>query len=209
VKNRPPGDFLEEYWQMSERLEWAHAAFERGQDLAQPKLTFEQFEEYYQKWRSHIKEREVCAGLDQAREVMQRLRRELERTALRQLQKLIEARKDWCVSELMFQGVVATIGLRKSMPEHLKAEFEQVLRDPKTGESFDSEREFREAEQRANQAQAKFRKALVEFEIDWPERVDAALHERLEELGGEKANAWHAELAAQIANLGEAQPEKA
>ena len=207
MSNQPPGDFVEEYWQMSERLKWAEAALGRGQDVAQAKLIFEQFEEYYQKWRSHIKEPEVRAGLDQALEAMKPLRRNLERIALFHLQEVIEARRDWCVSELIFQGVVATIGLRKEMPEHLKAEFEEVLRDRATGESFDSEKEFRDCEQRATEAQAKFRKALVKYEIDWPERVNVAVRERLEKLDVEGANIWQHELAAQIEKLGNTSKE--
>ena len=204
----PPPEFAEEYFQLRERMDWAESALGRGQDVAQTKLLFTQFEEYYQKWRSLIEaDPELRAGFDEALKGLEPLRRHLERIALFHLQEVIEARRDWCRSELIFQGVVATIGLRKEMPEHLKAEFEEVLRDRATGESFDSEKEFRDCEQRATEAQAKFRKALVEYEIDWPERVNVAVRERLEKLDGEGATVWNAEVAAELVKV--AEPPKA
>lgn len=41
------------------------------------------------------------------------------------------------------------------------------------------------------------------LEADWPERVDAALRERLEKLDAQAANVWQAEVAAQLEKLEE------
>lgn len=61
---RPSDEFIEDYWQMRERMDWAQSTLGRGQDVAQGKHFLAGFEEFYQKWRSRIQESDLCAGLD-------------------------------------------------------------------------------------------------------------------------------------------------
>ncbi|HEY0549184.1 MAG TPA: hypothetical protein VGF13_06245 [Verrucomicrobiae bacterium] len=62
---------------------------------------------------------------------------------------------------------------------------------------------YRDAEASAAGEEAKFRKALAGLEVDWPERVDAALRGRMEQLVGSGATAWQAAVSSQLAALGE------
>lgn len=208
MKNTPPDEFIEEYWQMRERMDWARSALGRGQDVAQGKLVLAGFEEFYQKWRPLIQDPDVRAGLDAGREGLQALRRHLEQVYLTHLHEVVEARKDWWTAEQLLKMSISFINLMKHAPAQLRPDMEKIHRDYMK-KDFDPVTHYQDAEASAAEEEAKFRKALVEFEIDWPERVDAAMKVRLEQLDGNSANAWQAVLAAQIAKVGETPSEKA
>ena len=197
----PPEGFVEEYWSMRERMDWAESALGRGQDLAQAKTVLEDFHNFYDRWRQFITDAEVCEGLDRAREHMEKtLGRKLDCIFLAHLEEVIEARKDWCVSELLFEATLNFIGLMKHVPPRMRSELEKIHRESMQCD-FDAETDYREAEADAAESETLFRQALAGLEVDWPERMDAAMRARLEKLDVAGANDWQAEIAAQFGEL--------
>jgi hypothetical protein len=193
---KPPDEFIDEYWKMRERIDWLEASGITGEDIGKAKLFVGELLEFYEKWHPVIKDAELRAGLQAARGGMEDLRIKLEKIYWAHLHEVIEERKEWLFAEAIFKGVVAITVLRRQMPETLKAGFEQILLDHSPG-GFDAEKEYRETEKNVADAEAKFRKALAGLEVDWPERVDAALRGRLEKTDMTGANAWQAEVVAQ------------
>jgi hypothetical protein len=193
----PPDEFIDEYWKMRERIDWLEASGITGEDIGKAKLFVGELLEFYEKWHPVIKDAELRAGLQAAHGGMEDLRIKLEKIYWAHLHEVIEERKEWLVTEAILKGLVAVSVLRKQMPEKLKDGFEQILRDHSMGGEFDMEKAFRETENDVADAEAKFRKALAGLEVDWPERVDAALRERLEKTDMAGANAWQAEVVAQ------------
>ena len=197
----PPQEFADEYWQMRERLDWLMAGGivggQDGKDLSKAKLFVAGLQEFYEKWQPVIQDPKLSRGLKTVRGRFEGLRVKLEKIYWAQLHEVIEARKGWASAEAIFKALVAITVLRKEMPEHLRAEFEKTIRDRETGASFDAETYYRLTEQNASVAEAKFRKELTGLAVDWPERVDAALRERLEQADMAGANQWQAEVVAQ------------
>ncbi|MSU62564.1 MAG: hypothetical protein EXS31_09230 [Pedosphaera sp.] len=62
---------------------------------------------------------------------------------------------------------------------------------------------YQDAEAAAEEEEAKFRKALAGLEVDWPERVDAGIRERLQKLDGTGGNDWQVEVEARMQQVGE------
>lgn len=198
---KPPDEFIDEYWQMRERMAWAEAGLGREQDVALGKAFLQEFRDFYEKWHPVIQIAELRAGLEEMREHLERtLGRHLEQIFLSHLHEVIEARKDWWTGEQLFKGSVNFIALMKHAPEQLRPGLEQIHRDYMK-EEFEPTKYFQDAEASAAGAEADYRKALVGLEVDWPERVDAALRERLEKLDGKGANEWQVEVEAQSAAL--------
>jgi hypothetical protein len=184
-------------------MDWAAAGLGRGQDVAQAKLLVEDFHAFYQKWHPVIKVPELYAGLEAAREHIEKnLVRGLERFFLAHLLEVIEAREDWWTSEQLLKMSVNFINVMKHAPPQLRPELEKVHREHMKKE-FDPTTYYRDAEADAAAEEAKFRKALAGLEVDWPERVDAALRGRMEQLDGSGATAWQAEVSSKLAALGE------
>lgn len=198
---KPPEQFFDEFEPLRERIRWAQAGLGTEKQIAQGKMMLDDFREFFQKWRPQLKgHAEACRLMDTLLGQMDTMERHLHQVFWAHLNEVIGARKEWIQIEALFQAMVAVITLRKQMPEKLRDGFEQILRDYAKGE-FDAEKEYRESEKDVVEAEAKFRKALAGLEVDWPERVDAALRERLEKLDVESANAWQAEVTAQIEKL--------
>ncbi|MCX6896268.1 MAG: hypothetical protein NTZ16_12380 [Verrucomicrobia bacterium] len=185
---KPPQEFIDEYWQMRERMDWLRAGGIDGKDIGKAKLFVGYLLEFHEKWQPVIQDPELRRGLKAARAGFEALRAKLEAVYWAHLHEVIEARKEWFLAESIFQALVAVTVLRREMPEKLRPEFEKVLAEHSSGGIFDAEKEYRETEQDVTEAEAKFRKALAGLEVDWPERVDAALRTRLEALDGDKAN---------------------
>lgn len=199
---RPPDKFIEEYWKLRERMDWANAGLGRGQDVAQGKLLVEDFLGFHEKWRTVIQDTKLRQGLQAAREGMEKLRINLERIFLAHLHEVIEARKDWWTGEQLLKMSVTFISMMKHAPPQLRPELEKIHRDFMKKE-FESATYYRDCEAGAEACETTFRKALAGLEVDWPERVDAALRGRLEKLDGPGATDWQAEVEAQSAALGE------
>ena len=198
----PPDEFIEEYWKMRERMDWAEAGLGRGQDVAQAKLVVEDFREFYEKWHPVITDAELRAGLEAAREGMvNHLARGLEKIFLAHLHEVIEARKDWWTAEQLLKMSVNFISMMKHAPPQLRPELEKIHRDHMKKE-FEPSAHYQEAEADAAEEEAKFRKALAGLEVDWPERVDAAVRGRLEQLDGPGGNEWQAEVEARMQEVG-------
>jgi hypothetical protein len=192
---KPPQKFADEYWQMRERMDWLTAGG-IAEDIGKAKLFVGYVVEFYEKWQPVVKDPELSRGLKIARAGFEDLRVKLEKIYWAHLHEVIEARKEWLLAEGIFKALVAVTVLRREMPEKLRPEFEKILADHSPG-GFDAEKEYRETEQDVTEAEAKYRKALAGLEVDWPERVDAALRERLEKLDGNRAQAWLAEVVTQ------------
>lgn len=194
----PPEEFFEDLERLKSHFDWTAMALGGNdeEDASKGKAIAAEFREFEQKWRKKINDAEFRNAMEAVKKFMTGLESKLEELRRKQLLKVIGARKDWLVAELLFHGNLAIIGLRKEMPEHLRAEFEEVIRDRETGESFNAEKHFRECEQRVAETEADYRKALVGFEVDWPEWADVKLRARLEKLDVEDAKRWEAEIAA-------------
>ena len=197
---KPPEEFFEDYQNMRTHLEWAQAGLGKGDDVAQGKLAVAGFREFYEKWQPKIRDPELRDGVEAVRESVARLQRQLERIFLAHLHEVIEARSDWWVSEQLFKSSLAFIKLMAVVPPQMRSDLEKIHRDS-MGEEYEPTAEYQDAEASANESEAKFRKALAAFEIDWPERVDAAMRARFEQLDGNGANLWQAEVAAQAEKL--------
>jgi hypothetical protein len=191
----PPQKFADEYWQMRERMDWLTAGG-ITEDIGKAKLFLGEFFEFHQKWQTQITDAKLSKGLKISHQAMDGLRVKLEKIYWAHLHEVITARKEWLLAEGIFKALVAVTVLRREMPEKLRPEFEKILADHSPG-GFDAEKEYRETEQDVTEAEAKYRKALTGLEVDWPERVDAALRERLEKLDGNGAEAWLAEVVTQ------------
>jgi hypothetical protein len=203
---KPPDEFIEEYWKMRDRLDWAEAGLGRGQDVAQGKTMLEEFRAFYEKWHPVINVPELREGMEEMHTHMEKtLGRHLEQLFLAHLHEVVEARKDWWTSEQLLKMSVNFIALMKHAPEQLRPGLEKIHRDYMKKE-FEPTTYFQDAEAGAAEEEAKFRKALVELEVDWPERVDSVLRERLEKLDGTGANDWQAEVSSQSAALGGGKP---
>jgi len=197
----PPGEFLEQYWQMRERMQWAEFALERGNDVAQARSIVDEFHSFYDRWRPGLQEAAICAALDEVREhIDTALRPGLEALFLERLGQVLEAYNDWWMSEKSFQLSIAFISLMKHAPPQLRPELERIHRQYMEKE-FDPETHYRDSERDAIEEEAKFRNALAGLEADWPDRMDAATRERLNKLDGADARAWQAEVQQKLATL--------
>src|ERR1017187_2922013 len=167
----PPQQFFDEFEPLHERIRWAQAGLETDRQIAQGKMMIEDFREFFDKWHPQIAgHAEACRLMDDLFQKMNTMERHLHQVFWAHLHEVIEVRKEWTSAEAIFKAVVAITVLRREMPEHLRAEFEETIRDPETGASFDAETHFRETEQAAVAAEAKFRKELTSLAVDWPER---------------------------------------
>lgn len=198
---KPPDQFIEEYWKMRERMDWAKAGLGRGQDVAQARLVVEDFREFYEKWHPVITDAEFREGMEAARAGMEKLNTGLEKVFLAHLHEVIEARKDWWTAEQLLKMSINFISMMKHAPPELRPELEKIHRDHMKKE-FEPTTYYQDAEAEAAGEEAKFRKALTGLEVDWPERVDAALRARLEQSDGAGADEWQAEVATRVEQVG-------
>ena len=200
---RPPEAFIDEYWRMRDRLDWAESALGRGQDVAQAKTVLEEFRAFYQKWHLVITIPDLRQGMEAAHARMEKtLGRGLEKIFLAHLHEVIEARKDWWASEQLFKMSVNFIALMKHSPPEMRPELEKIHRECMK-EEFEPVKYYQDAEADAAEGEAKFRKAFAGLAVDWPERVDAAIKERLEKVDGTGAGDWQAEVVAEQAKWAE------
>jgi hypothetical protein len=197
---RPPQQFFDDLDRLCAHFDWLGLALGRGDDEDAPKckVIAAEFHEFDQRWRAMLVEPEVRDALERVREIISALDGKLTELFLKRLHQVVAARKDWLQSEAILKAVVAITVLRREMPEHLRAEFEETIRDRETGESFEGERHFRECEKGSAEAEIEFRQSLAGLAVDWPERVDAALRERLEKLDADGAKAWEAQIALEM-----------
>jgi hypothetical protein len=191
---KPPQEFFDEFEPIRERIRWAQAGLGTEKQVVQGKMMLEDFREFFGRWRPQIAGNEdACRLMDDLFQKMKTMERHLHQVFWAHLNEVIEARKEWLVAEASLKATIAITVLRKEMPEKLRDGFEKILSD----HSFDAEKAFREGEKEIAEAETKYRRGLAGLEIDWPERVDAALRERLEKVDMAGANGWQAEVGAQ------------
>jgi hypothetical protein len=202
---KPPEEFFEDLGRLTSHFDWTAMALggNDDEDASKGKTMAAEFREFEQKWGTQLKKEEdgpeFRNAMDTMRKCINELELKLEELRLKHLLKLIEARKEWMRADLFLKGTVAITVLRREMPERLRAEFEETIRDRETGESFNAEKHFRECEQRIVETEAGYRKALAGFDVDWPESADASLRARLEKLDAEDAKRWEAEISSKLA----------
>lgn len=194
---KPPDQFFEDYDRLRARFEWAQAGLGKGDDIAQGKLVAVAFRDFYEKWHLKIQDADLRRRIEAVRRAMKMLQRHLDGIYLEHLQEVIQARKDWWVSEQLFKRSVQLIKLMEQVVPPVRTKLAEAYYD-KVGKEFEPATEYRQAEADADNSERKFRTALSQLQADWPERINAAVRARLEQLDGEGANAWHAEVASQI-----------
>jgi hypothetical protein len=200
---KPPEEFFEDLERLTSHFDWIAMALGENdeEDASKGKMLAVEFSEFEQKWGTKIADAEFRNAMEAVRKLMKGLESKLEELRLKGMLKLIEARNEWIIAESFLQATVAITVLRREMPEEKRAEFEEVIRDRETGESFNAEKHFRDCEQRIAETEADYRKALARFDIDWPEWADASLRARLEKLDAEDAKRWETEVSSKLAGL--------
>jgi len=130
------------------------------------------------------------------------MEQKLETIYLMHLLEVIEAREEWWVAEKLLESDVIFIKLMKLAPPELRPEMEKIHRDH-MGKDFEPISYYQQSEADTVESEAKYRKALAGFEVDWEERIDAALREKLGIADGVNYEEWQAEVSAQIAKVGQ------
>ncbi len=195
-----PQQFFDEFEPLQERIRWAQAGLGTDKQIVQGKMMLEEFREFFGRWRPQVAgHAEVCRQLDDLFQKLNRMERHLHQVFWAHLNEVIGTRKQWLAAEASLKATVAITVLRREMPEKLRDGFEKILSD----HSFDAESAFREGEKEIAEAETKYRRELAGLEIDWPERVDAALRERLEKLEMAGADDWQAQITGEIEKLGD------
>ena len=120
----------------------------------------------------------------------------LEKFYYASLLELLEKWRHRLIQETLLQGEVIVHELVKNMPSEALAEELKDIVTHGAPETYDPEQMYRSGESSADVAAEAYRVELAEFKASWPERVNAALLTRLENLTIEDVNAWEAELRA-------------
>ena len=197
----PPDEFWEDYVKVRTHFEWAEISMRGGDvDIPQAKLVVEKFGAFLRQWQSRIKDAEIAEVLTRLVAWQENLALCIERTWFEQLQQALEARRDWRVSELLFKASINYAALIKECPPHLLPELKRIYSDS-MGKEYDPAEDFRDADASAEESEAKFRKELAKLECDWPERVDAALRERLGKVDERALAEWQKEVAGALGGV--------
>jgi hypothetical protein len=196
-----PDGFAEDWESVKNRFEWITLPRADADLVADAQVVAEEFREFVARWRGRGGDPAVEATFRRIAQWVEVLDDAIEERFLEHLLKVLEARRAWLVADMLFQGTVTTIELQKTMLPELLAEFNEVLKDQKTGEPFDPERAYREAEEDADTREADYRKALAEFDRAWPERTDAELKTGLCESESARLDAWEADAKGKLARL--------
>ncbi len=183
-------------------MKWLQQALGRGEDVGAGRAFIAEFRDFYNRWHLVIQDKQLAAAMEIVRrEIDTGLGRKLEKIYFAHLHEIVEKRKDCWIGEQLLKGTLHFINLMKHSPPEMLPELQNVYREHMKKE-FVPETCYRDAETDCALNEKDFRKALAGLAADWPERVDAALRERLEKLDADGANAWQTELVAQQAALG-------
>lgn len=197
-----PAGFAEEFETIRQRVEWGQATLGSDNHLAHDKIFIEEFRAFYRKWQPRLHDPELRRLLETMhRNIETDFAPKLEAVFWSKLNLVIAAREEWRGAEVLFRASVTVATFLQKMPDDMRAKIVAASREPEIAALLDGERAYREAEEMVNESEAGFRKDLAELEVDWPERVDAALRQRLEQLDNAGAEAWRAEIAAQLEKL--------
>ena len=150
------------------------AGGENGKDAHQARIVVKCFQEFYKKWQPLVVDPELPSDIHQRQARIESLRLKLERIYLAQLHAVIEYRKVWFMARTIFKNI-ETVPV---VPPEIQA-----------------------AENEAGKTEKIYRRALACLTFDWPERVNAALTNRLEALDFAGAIRWQEELTAQSAAM--------
>jgi len=195
---KPPKGMPEDYARMRTHFAWAIQSMATGHvDIAQAKLVVGEWNEFVAKWLPQIKEAEVVAGIKKIDEVVKKMHQTLDRVHLEHLAKVVAARRDWFLSELLFKLGIAYANIVKDCPPKLLPGLLKIYRDS-TGEEYEPTKDYRQSEAAAEQAEADFRRELARLECDWPERTSAAVSQRLVNLADAEFKTTDEELAKSL-----------
>jgi hypothetical protein len=199
--NAPEG-FAEEFDIIRQRVEWGLATLGSENHLAHDKIFIEEFRVFYRKWQPLLQDPELREPLEiMHRNIESDFAPKLEALFWSKLKVVIGGRAEWLAAETLFRASVTVAAFLRDMPEEMRAKIMAASREPNIAALLDGERTYREAEQMVNESEAGFRKDLAEFEVDWPERVNTALRQRLEQLDAQGIKAWQAEIEAELIKL--------
>ena len=196
---KPPDKFFEDYAKLRAHLDWARSSMAGGNvDIPQARMVAEEFREFIKRWQGRVKDPEIAEALKPLAAWSENMTEHLERVFLEQLQVVLKARRDWFVSELFIKGTISFAGTMKEVPSQMRPELEKIYRES-MGEDYDAATDYRQTETDAEASEAAFRKALAKFETEWPERMDAAMRQRLAQINLDGLTAWDKELADALA----------
>ncbi len=198
MPNPLPEGFHREFEPLRQRFAWL--------EVQRDRITIAELRElhgltcaFVDRWQPqrfvHPPTRALLASL---RKYTQNMVRQMELHFLASLQEAIETRLAVVRAQAFLEAEVAMSGLAK-IPE-VRPEIERIHREH-MGRAYVPEREYRESEADADAAEAAFRKSMAEFAADWPDRLDAALRQRLLEADGAALRAWWEEIGREVALL--------
>lgn len=196
-----PDGFAEDWEAVKSPFEWITLPRADADLVGDARMVAEEFREFVARWRGKGGGPAVEASFRRIAQRVKVLDDAVEERCLEHLLKVLAARRAWLVTDLLFKSVRTTIELQQTMLPELLTEFNEVLKDQQSGEPFDPEREYREAEEDADTREAEYRKALAEFDRVWPGRMDAELNTGLCESEGVRLGAWEAEAKAKLGKL--------
>lgn len=188
-----PDGFAEDWESVKNRFEWTTLPRADADLVADARMVAEEFREFVARWQGKGGGPAVEASFGRIAQWVKALDDAVEERFLEDLLKVLDTRRSWLLADMLFKGIVTSIKLQKTILPELLAEFNEVIKNQKTGEPFDPEREYREAEEDADTREAEYGKALAECDRAWPGRMDAELKTGLCESQSARLDAWEAD----------------
>ncbi len=193
----PPPEFFREFEPLRRQSEWLELQGKRAA-IAELREMVTGYNAFLDRWQPRIFHPSTRTQLATLRAQMQTMARRLELHYLASLQEAVEARRKVGLAEAFLEGAVLFSQLAKI--SEARPDLERIYRES-MGEEYVAEKEYREVEADADAADAEFRRSLAEFAADWPDRVDAALRQRLAEADAPALKAWAEEIQAEVARV--------
>ena len=185
-------ELIAEYMALRER--WK--SVERGMevhDVSRLKLSLKIANEFLDRWQGKSGERAIERTLSELRDKNRRITAVLDSWFLVALHRIIDKRVRWLITEHRFRFAVDYIQAVQNAPRVLQMQLQDFFFDG-FGYEFHAERLYRESEAAADRQEREYNHALSALAVDWPERVNAELRNRLSATDPRQLRRWKAML---------------